>query len=87
MGCFVITSNVVSAPDVTDSGEYGDIFDIGNVEQLAQYLIADCNNEERLCSVCSRVQDFAYTHFQWATICRKIDQCLSEQEIPGTIFK
>ena len=71
-GCFIITSDVVSAKDVTGNGNYGDIFRKDYVAQLADLLIKDCRDEERLARVCTTIQDYAYQNFYWVDICRKI---------------
>ncbi|HMM20559.1 MAG TPA: glycosyltransferase [Selenomonadales bacterium] len=75
-GCFIITSDVVSAKDVTGNGKYGDIFRKDYTVQLADILIKNCQNEVRLARVCNTIQDFAYDNFYWVNICKKIYQHL-----------
>lgn len=71
-GCFIITSDIISANDVTGNGNYGDIFLRDNVGQLASLLIKNCRNEEKLARICNEIQDFAYTNFYWEDICNRI---------------
>lgn len=75
-GCYIITSNVDSANDITNNGKHGDIFEIDNVEQLAEYLVRSCNNEEKRKRICREVQDYSYDKFNWIKICAKIDKLL-----------
>ncbi|PAB60661.1 glycosyltransferase [Anaeromicrobium sediminis] len=75
-GCYIISSNIVSANDITDNQKYGDIFEIDNIEQLSQLLIHACHNETKLKRVCNEVQNYAYEKFSWVKICAKIDKLL-----------
>lgn len=75
-GCFIITSDVISAKDVTDSGKYGDVFPKEDISQLAQLLIKNCHDDARLATVCDEIQDYAYKKFYWVDICKDIYQLL-----------
>ncbi|WP_425060458.1 Ubiquinone biosynthesis O-methyltransferase, mitochondrial [Sporomusa carbonis] len=76
-GCYLITSNVISAMDLTDNGQYGCIFAIDNAHQLALLLIAASQNEEMLKANCQAVQKFAREKFHWGSICQRIYDGLS----------
>lgn len=71
-GCFIITSDVVSANDVTDDGKYGDIFHKEDIYHLAQLLIKNCHDDERLARTCDEIQEYAYQNFYWVEICNSI---------------
>lgn len=71
-GCYIITSDVLAARDVTNGGKYGDIFEVDNYNALAKCLIYNCNNEKKLSDICDKIQIFAYTNFELTTICKKI---------------
>ena len=75
-GCFVISSPVGAAADITDNGRYGELFAIGDVGALAKLLVSSCKNTDRLKWVCQHVPDFAERNFAWRQICRKIHDCL-----------
>lgn len=71
-GCFIITSDIISARDVTGNGKYGDIFRKDDIVQLSDILIKACQDEARLASICTSIQDYAYENFYWVDICSKI---------------
>ena len=71
-GCFILSTNVGAANDLTCAGNFGDLFPVGDAEQLAKLLMAICNNQVRLKSVCEAGSLYAEENFRWDTICRKI---------------
>lgn len=75
-GCFIISTNVFAARDVTDNKKFGDIVEINNIQQLADSLIHHCNNENRLFEGCKGIQDHMYKNFYWVDICGKINRYL-----------
>jgi glycosyltransferase involved in cell wall biosynthesis len=75
-GCFVISSNVPAAGDITDNQKYGAIFPKGDVAELARLLKKSCSNEGRLAELCPQIQDFAYANFDWIKICDKLNERL-----------
>ncbi|TCO73639.1 glycosyltransferase [Marinisporobacter balticus] len=75
-GCYIITSNIPSANDITNNKKFGDLFKIDNIKELSQCIMNACRNEEKLKSVCCEVQDYAYDKFNWVKICAKIDKLL-----------
>lgn len=77
-GCYIITSNILSAKDVTDDEKYGQIFEIGNADMLAKLLVNNCKDEYRLKVVCNEVQEFCYKKFNWINICKKINDILKD---------
>lgn len=75
-GCYIISSDLEAAYDVTDNQKYGTIFPIDNSEELAKCFSDICNQEYKLRDVCSKVQDYAYENFYWPDICRKINNLI-----------
>jgi GT2 family glycosyltransferase/glycosyltransferase involved in cell wall biosynthesis/Flp pilus assembly protein TadD len=71
-GCYLISSNVLAATDITNNTEYGDIFKIDDIKELSELLIKRANDEIYLSKVCEKVQKFAYNKFNWKDICTKI---------------
>lgn len=76
-GCFLLTSDVISASDLTDNERYGRIFAVDNVHQLTRLLIETGNNEDLLAANCGAVQAFAKEKFCWETISGQIHQGLA----------
>lgn len=70
-GCFIISSNLLPAADITDNKKYGDIYEIDNIGQLADSLIRNCRDEV-LKDRCKAIQEFAYENFYWVDICKNI---------------
>lgn len=79
-GCYIISSNVDSANDITDYETYGSIFAVGSANELAESLIKNCNNDEKLNENCYAVQEYAYNKFYWPSICKKILRYLNEKD-------
>ena len=75
-GCFLITSSVESALDLTKNGELGKIFDVDDYEQLGAILEQICNNQDLIEWSIKDIQDFAYENFYWPNICKKINDKL-----------
>ncbi|MBP2032212.1 glycosyltransferase involved in cell wall biosynthesis [Clostridium algifaecis] len=78
-GCYIISSNVEAARDITDSETYGSIFAIDNADELGNYLVKNCNNVNKLNKNCYAVQEYAYNKFYWPNICNKILKQLNEK--------
>ena len=77
-GCFIISTRLSPAWDITNNKQFGDLFEIDNVDQLANMLEKYCNDGARLQKACIEVQEFAYKKFHWTKICSKIDDLLEE---------
>jgi len=76
-GCYIITSDVLAAFDITNGGELGKIFKVGDYEQLALILEQICNNQDLIEWSIKDIQDFAYENFYWPNICKKINDKLN----------
>jgi glycosyltransferase involved in cell wall biosynthesis len=72
-GCYIISTNIDPAWDITDNQKYGSIFDIDNVEQLASLLKRICKDEEILKRTCEDIQNYISENFNWIDICKKLD--------------
>lgn len=75
-GCYIVTSDVESAYDVTNYGKHGWIFPVGDVEKLKEALIETCLNESKLSNNYKLIQDFAYDEFHWPIIGEKLNGLL-----------
>ena len=79
-GCYIVSSDIDPAWDITDDKKYGSIFPINDYMALANELIAVCSNEVRLESVCTDIQAYSNKHFEWIKLCQKIDSFLNEND-------
>lgn len=79
-GCYIISSDLPAAHDITNEGKYGDIFEINNKERLSKLILEACNNEERLSSICTEVQEYANNNYNWVKICSQIINILKINE-------
>ncbi|MCB2295467.1 glycosyltransferase family 4 protein [Clostridium algoriphilum] len=79
-GCYIISSDIDPAWDITDDKKYGSIFPIDDYNTLANELITVCSNEERLETVCRDIQIYTREHFEWIKLCQKIDSFIKEND-------
>lgn len=70
-GCYIITSNVLAAKDVTDNEKIGCIFNAKDINKLAELLEDSCINYDELVDV-DEIQKYAYKNFDWKSICENI---------------
>jgi glycosyltransferase involved in cell wall biosynthesis len=75
-GCYIITSSIPAAKDLTKEETYGSIFKIGDTEELARLLKISCSNEILLKENVERSQQFSKENFNWIELCRTIDRVL-----------
>ncbi|APC42746.1 glycosyltransferase family 4 protein [Clostridium estertheticum] len=79
-GCYIISSDIDPAWDITDDKKYGSIFPINDYVSLANELITVCSNEERLETVCKDIQIYTKENFEWTKLCNKINSFLNEND-------
>ena len=78
-GCFIISSDIVPAWDITDDKKYGDIFEIDNAKELGEVLKKWCAQETNLDDMASEIQNFAYEKFYWVEICDRLNNYLIQK--------
>ncbi|QEK12494.1 methyltransferase domain-containing protein [Crassaminicella thermophila] len=71
-GCFIISSNILPAMDVTNNKKFGDLFEVDDINHLSELLVKYSNQEKHLKKNCKTIQKFAYDHFRWEDICKNI---------------
>lgn len=76
-GCFIISSDLASARDITGNGKYGETFPVGDSQRLAELLITTSSDENKMKATCSDIQQFAQDNFQWVKICQTLHTALS----------
>lgn len=72
-GCFILSTNVDSARDVTDNEKYGIINEVGDIEGLANSLKDIVNNEYLLSDICKRTQINAINEYNWQYLIQKLN--------------
>lgn len=73
-GCYILSSDVLPAYDITDNERYGKLFPVGDSLKLAQLLNSTASDSELIYNNASKAQNFAYKEFYWPNICAKINQ-------------
>lgn len=76
-GNYIITSNIDGCMDMTNNLKCGDVFDIGDVNGLADILLKRCQDNEYLESKCKEIQKYVRTYFDYEKIVSKIDYLLN----------
>lgn len=77
-GCYIVSTNLDPAYDITNNETYGKLFNIDDMNALANILIDVCNNESLLKENIKKAQEFAYARFYWPTICENIHNYLNK---------
>lgn len=77
-GCYIISSDVYCAYDITDYQRFGMIFPVGDVIGLSKCLKYACKNEGILRKTCEEGPSFVYQNYDWDKNCEKIEQLLSK---------
>ncbi|WP_263560873.1 glycosyltransferase [Paenibacillus polymyxa] len=75
-GCFIVSTELDPAFDITNESAFGTLFPIDDYYRLSELLIEVCNDSIRLEQTCCEIQNFAETNFNWTNICDKLDLLL-----------
>lgn len=76
-GCFLITTDIVSANDITHKGDYGVIIPIGNKEKLIETMGVVFNDEDRIRRNTSEIQRYMLDNFTWEYIATGLGKLLT----------
>lgn len=79
-GCYIVSSDVYCAYDITDYQRFGLIFSVGDVIGLAKCLKRACENESILMKTCEEGPMFVYENYDWGKNCEKIEHLLRKEE-------
>lgn len=77
-GCYLISSEIAPAKDLTDNEKYGSLFKMEDSDDLAEKLIEVCNQEKKLRNNCTEIQKFINKNFTWNVVCKKALTYLGE---------
>lgn len=80
-GCALVLSSYAAAFDITDNKRYGEIFEIGNVNELAEKLEIMMQNNERLQWICENGPDYAESTFSYRALLAPIDEWIIQQQL------
>lgn len=75
-GCFIVSSDITPAYDITDNERWGKLFPVGDSAALADVLLSTVNDEENLKEKCEEIQEFAYQKFYWPDLIRRLSEKL-----------
>ncbi|WP_280681319.1 MULTISPECIES: glycosyltransferase [unclassified Breznakia] len=75
-GCYIISSNLVSANEITNYGEFGSFFEIDNVYQLSSVIIDKCNNNINVNY--ERLREWMEINYTWEGFADRLEIMLNE---------
>lgn len=77
-GCYIITSAVAAAKDITYNEHYGSIFPVDDVACLANTLVTVSENEILLKNNYDNIQKYTQAKFSWAVIAKHINSIIKK---------
>lgn len=77
-GCYLLSSDIASAYDLTDNEKYGSIFKMENSDDLSDKLVKICNDEKLIKKNCCDIQEYIRKNFTWNVVCKKALNYLGE---------
>lgn len=80
-GCYIISTAIAPAFDITANEKYGNLFSIDDISGLADCLDKIANDSEKLEHNCHEIQNYVYDKFYWVTSCKSIDHFLNVNHI------
>lgn len=75
-GCYMITSAIDAAPDITNNGALGRTFPIGDAGTLADILREVCSDDAMLRSLVPEILAYAKNIFDWELIIKRVHHLL-----------
>ncbi|MDN5316594.1 MAG: hypothetical protein PWR08_718 [Thermoanaerobacterium sp.] len=78
-GCYIISTDIPPAYDITDNGKYGSLFNIDDIKALTSILIKNCSNDTIFKNNYKDIQNYAYNNFNWINICGQINKLLMNE--------
>ena len=78
-GCYLISSNIPPARDLTDNQKYGALFEIDDSNELAEKLAEVCQNEIIIKENCEKIQNFINANYSWKNVCKMALKYLGEE--------
>ncbi|MES2808664.1 MAG: glycosyltransferase family 4 protein [Bacteroidota bacterium] len=73
-GCCIISSDILAARDITRMGQFGYLFEVGNVDQLFALMLSVTRDIVKLKADQDKVRIYAQQNYSWVVIL----QCLNE---------
>jgi len=80
-GCYIISTNVASAYDITCDGRFGSMIPIDDMAGLAFSIVNAVNNELQIGQQMMERHEYAKRHFAWHKICQDIFESLYGSEV------
>lgn len=82
-GCYIVTSDIGVANEITQLGAMGTIFHIGNIGEYAKALVEICSDHNRLKELAPKIQAYAYSKYYWPTTCGKLNDLILKAKHAG----
>ena len=79
-GCYMVTSAVDEAMDITREGRCGEVFPLRDVSALARLLLTICPDERRIAAGGQEAIDYAQRTFDFAAIIKRLHYLLCGAE-------
>jgi glycosyltransferase involved in cell wall biosynthesis len=80
-GCYIVSTDITPAYDVTNNGEHGSCFSVGDSDTLASILIQIMEGTRNIEANCELSQKYAYEHFYWPTLIGKLNEKITKNLI------
>ncbi|WP_326511624.1 glycosyltransferase family 4 protein [Clostridium intestinale] len=77
-GCYILTTDVLAANDITNNGQFGKIFKSNDKLKLEEYIQNACNDEKMLENLFMKIIEHAYENFSWDIISNKINELIRD---------
>lgn len=77
-GCYIVTSDIEVANEITQSGTIGTVFHMGKINEYAKALVEICSDNARLRDLAPKIQDYAYSKYYWPTTGGKLNELIQE---------
>lgn len=72
-GCYIISTDISPAYDITDNGRLGSLFPKDDSGALSELLFEVTQDSGRLNRLCSIIQNNVYDHYYWPVLCQRIE--------------
>lgn len=82
-GCFVVTSAIIAAKDITNNEKYGRIFPIDDTATLTKILADTAGNEPLMERTHKEIRIFAQNRFSWPVLARQINDLIKNSNTHG----
>lgn len=76
-GCYIISSDIAAARQITNEGEFGSYFKVGDFKELSKIMAYICNNDKFIDSKFEEIKMYSKKYTSWESITSKINNYLN----------